>query len=493
MNKDDLEFLLTEIHALAFVNPFGKERDQVEARILAKMGWVDSPINENPVFTKEFNQVLHWVCVGEKALLGGMSKEFASSRSDRMASLAYFSLYHEIIEDLDALISGAEGDSSSNRKIFRRIEQGIGKRDVLVRSVSNPMWGNPEHLFSCFYQLRRAFLYLFEEIVGWSDPVRDLRMRVWESVFTQDMLSYQQWMHESVGRFPTLVLGPSGSGKEVVARAIGLSRFIPYDSQSGHFASKPRESFRPVNLSALSETLIESELFGHSKGSFTGAIRDHAGIFETAGMHGTVFLDEIGEVPESIQVKLLRLLQSGEFQAIGSEQRSFYEGKIIAATHRDLGAEMRAGRIREDFFYRLCGDQVNTVALHEILASSPDEIIGSVHYICRKLFGPEGASELASRVVETLSRQVPRDYDWPGNFRELEQAVRNVIVRNEYLPVSKKEDSDSIDRVLENTEMSLAEWSATYARKAFENAGSYREAARRLKIDQRTLKKLVLS
>ena len=122
MNKIDLEFLLTEIHALAFVNPFGKERDQVEARILAKMGWVDSPINVNPVFTKEFNQVLHWVCVGEKALLGGMSKEFASSRSDRMASLAYFSLYHEIIEDLDALISGAEGDSSSNRKIFRKID-----------------------------------------------------------------------------------------------------------------------------------------------------------------------------------------------------------------------------------------------------------------------------------------------------------------------------------------------------------------------------------
>ena len=152
-------------------------------------------------------------------------------------------------------------------------------------------------------------------------------MRVWESVFTQDMLSYQQWMHESVGRFPTLVLGPSGSGKEIVARAIGLSRFIPYDSVAGTFASRPKDSFRPVNLSALSETLIESELFGHRKGSFTGAIRDHAGIFETAGSHGTVFLDEIGEVPESIQVKLLRLLQSGEFQAIGRGPALLLRGK----------------------------------------------------------------------------------------------------------------------------------------------------------------------
>jgi DNA-binding NtrC family response regulator len=494
MNKGELDFLLTEIHNLAFVNPFGRERDQVEGRILSKMGCSESPISANPMFTKDFNQVLHWVWVGEKALLEGMANEFSIvSKAERMASLAYFSLYHEIVDDLDNLIAYTEGNSVHNRKLFRRIEEGMRKRSSLVKGVSNPMWGDPEHLFSCFYQLRRAFLCLFQEIVGGSEPIRDLRMRVWESVFTQDMLSYQQWMHESVGRFPTLVLGPSGSGKEVVARAIGLSRFIPYDSQTGQFASKPRDSFRPVNLSALSETLIESELFGHRKGSFTGAIRDHAGIFETAGMHGTVFLDEIGEVPESIQVKLLRLLQSGEFQAIGSENRSFYEGKIIAATHRDLGAEMRAGRIREDFFYRLCGDQVTTVALHEILASSPDEIIVSVHYICGKLFGAEGAKELASRVVDTLRKQVSQNYDWPGNFRELEQAVRNVIVRNEYIPVSRSEDSDTIDTIFENTEVSLAEWSRTYARKAFENTGSYREAARRLEVDQRTLKKLVVS
>ena len=494
MNKENLEFLLTEIHHLAFVNPFGSERDRTEDRMVSRLGWTEPSREGNPIFTKEFNQVLHWVRVGERALLDGMAKEFRTvSHQKRITSLAYFSLYHEIVDDLDSLIAGPEGDSVGNRKIFRKIEEGMRKRSSLVQGVSNPMWENPGHLFSCFYQLRRAFLCLFQEIVGRSEPIRALRVRVWESVFTQDMMSYQQWMHESVGRFPTLVLGPSGSGKEVVARAIGLSRFIPYDSQTGQFASRPRDSFRPVNLSALSETLIESELFGHRQGSFTGAIRDHAGIFETAGGHGTVFLDEIGEVPESIQVKLLRLLQSGEFQAIGSENRSFYEGKIIAATHRDLGAEMRAGRIREDFFYRLCGDQVTTVALHEILASNPDEIIGSVHYICRKLFGPEGAQELASRVVDTLRKQVPRNYEWPGNFRELEQAVRNVIVRNEYLPVSRSDDSGTIDSVFENTGVSLAEWSKTYARKAFENAGSYREAARRLKVDQRTLKKLVVS
>jgi len=489
MKKGDLEFLLDEIHQLAFLNPFGRERDLCEQRILSRLGWSDSSRRSNPIFTDSFNQVLHWVGVAEKTLLDGSAEGFGTPlERERMTSLAYFSLFHELIDDLDHMIAD-DGESSSAPRLLGRIEEGIHRRKRIVGGGRSPLWGNPSHLFSCFYQLRRAFLCLFNDIVGESEPIRNLRMRVWESVFTQDMLSYQQWMHESVGRFPTLVLGPSGSGKEIVARAIGLSRFIPYDSVAGTFASRPKDSFRPVNLSALSETLIESELFGHRKGSFTGAIRDHAGIFETAGSHGTVFLDEIGEVPESIQVKLLRLLQSGEFQAIGGDRPSCYEGKIIAATHRDLGAEMRAGRIREDFFYRLCGDQVTTVALRDILASSPGEMEGSVHYICRKLFGDEGAGQLSSRVVDTLCSQVPAGYEWPGNFRELEQAVRNVVVRNEYRPVSRQGSVVSIDRVYEESSVSLEEWNRMYARKAFLNEGSYRAAARRLGVDQRTLKK----
>ena len=178
MDVGSLDFLLTEIHALAFVNPFGKERDRIEAGILTKMGFVNSLIDSNPIFTKEFNQVLQWVWVGEQALLDGKVKEFESSHSDRMASLAYFSLYHEIVDDLDRLIEGPEGDSIANRKLFRRIEEGIRKRSPLIRGMGNPMWGNPGHLFSCFYQLRRAFLCLFQEIVGQSDPIRSLRMRV---------------------------------------------------------------------------------------------------------------------------------------------------------------------------------------------------------------------------------------------------------------------------------------------------------------------------
>ena len=173
-----------------------------------------------------------------------MVKDFASTlRAEQMASLAYFSLYHELVDDLDALIECSESNSIANRKLFKKIENGIERRRPLILGAKSAIWERPEHLFGCFYQLRRAFLCLFNEIVGWSEPMRALRVRVWESVFTKDMLSYQQWMHESVGRFPTLILGPTGSGKEIVARAIGLSRFIPYDLKSGEFASNPNKSF----------------------------------------------------------------------------------------------------------------------------------------------------------------------------------------------------------------------------------------------------------
>ena len=278
-----------------------------------------------------------------------------------------------------------------------------------------------------------------------------------------------------------------------MARAIGLSRFIPYDPSSGQFASNPKKSFCPVNLSALTETLIESELFGHRKGSFTGAMRDRAGIFKTAGQYGTVFLDEIGEVPESIQVKLLRILQSGEFQAIGGDAPSFYEGKIIAATHRGLGEQVRNGGMREDFFYRLCGDQVNTVGLQDILSSSPKEIVNSVHYICTKLFGSDGAKELSSRVVDKLHSVLPRNYPWPGNFRELEQAVRNIIVHDEFVPLGHARGTDNdVASIYSKSLVSLSQWNQMYAKKAYENAGSYREAARCLDVDQRTLRRWVL-
>ena len=492
MIKADLEILLDAVHALSFLNPFGEERREQEATVLIKLGESALPPPNEKTFAPQLRQLLQWVELGERELIHLASKNKLPAKwNESMASLAFFSLYHEVAADLDRLIQRTEEDLLKNRALFRKIKEGVAARHVLIEHAEDRIWNRPEHLFACFYQFRRAYFFIHNEIVGNSLPIKKLRQRIWESVFTQDMKSYQLWMYESVGRFPTIITGPSGSGKEIVARAIGLSRFIPYDSAKGRFFTSVQESFHPVNLAALSETLIESELFGHRKGSFTGAMADRAGLFATAGDYGTVFLDEIGEVNQATQVRLLRLLQSGEFQAIGDNTPAYFTGKIIAATHRDLTAEMRSGNFREDFYYRLCGDQVSTVALHEILQDSPEELALSVNYICTKLFGNEGAQHLSHHILETLQRHVPIDYAWPGNFRELEQAVRNIVVRNEYTPAATQHAPQDLDQILKQTSLSLEAWTRLYAQQAFKNAGSYREAARRLKIDQRTIKKWV--
>ena len=192
-------------------------------------------------------------------------------------------------------------------------------------------------------------------------------------------------------------------------------------------------------------------------------------------------------------MKLLRILQSGEFQPIGAENKSFFQGKVIAATHRNLSQQIHSGQMREDFFYRLCGDQVQTVSLREILGDSPKEINLLISFICKKLFGEKGGAELETRIYRILQDAIPDNYDWPGNFRELEQAVRNVVVTGQYHPPKLLKKRDEISDYYRKTNISMDQWISLYAQKAYENAGSYREAGKRIGVDQRTLKKWALS
>src|SRR5439155_12224371 len=173
------------------------------------------------------------------------------------------------------------------------------------------------HLFACFFQIRRAFHHIASQIVGGSPAACRLRAAVWESVFTHDLARYRRALYQRMGDITTLISGPSGTGKELVARAVGLSRYIPFDAKSQTFSQDPAESFHALSLSALSPTLIESELFGHRRGSFTGAIDDRAGWLEVCRPLGTVFLDEIGEIDPAVQVKLVRVLQTRTCARLG--------------------------------------------------------------------------------------------------------------------------------------------------------------------------------
>ncbi len=341
----------------------------------------------------------------------------------------------------------------------------------------------PAHIFACFRQVQRAFLHTFDNIIGNSMPAARLRAGVWQSVFTHDMRRYHRSLYKRMGDFPTLITGPSGSGKELVARAIAAARYVPFDAERMQFADDPGESFFAINLAALSPTLIESELFGHRRGAFTGAAGDRKGWLESCPESGSVFLDELGEMELSIQVKLLRVIETRRFSAVGDTALRIFRGKLIAATNRDLAGEIQAGRFREDLYYRLCADLIHTPSLHEQIEDSPAVLDELLLYMVRRTVGDE-AERCLPEVESWIAGNMPAGYAWPGNYRELEQCVRNIVIRQSYRPVAKEEPFERI----RNGNMTADEILSWYAALVYRKAGSYEEAARRLGLDRRTVK-----
>ena len=213
-----------------------------------------------------------------------------------------------------------------------------------------------------------------------------------------------------VARHPSTVLitGESGTGKELVAELI---------HQSGPRAGKP---FVAVNCGAIPEHLLESELFGHARGAFTGAVEDRLGLFAEAD-GGTLFLDEIGELPLALQVKLLRALQEEEIRAVGDNTPRHVDVRVIAATARDLETEVRAGRFRADLFYRVNVVRIQLPPLRERREDIPDLVRHFVAVYNEKL-------ALSIRDVAPAAMRVLMDYPWPGNVRELENVVERAMV-----------------------------------------------------------------
>lgn len=218
--------------------------------------------------------------------------------------------------------------------------------------------------------------------------------------------------------FPVLMIGPSGSGKEVIAKAI-------------HQASRRRAGpYVTINCSAMSESLIESELFGHVRGSFTGATHDRKGAFETA-RGGTLFLDEIGDLPLSLQPKLLRAIENKEIRPVGSDRLIETDVRILAATHKDLNSMVAKGKFREDLYWRLNVCMIKPPALQNRM----EDFTEFVYYFCKQM-----RVRLSHGAIEQL-----RTHDWPGNIREL----KNVIARAAAYFPGHHIQADEIETLLE--------------------------------------------
>ena len=366
------------------------------------------------------------------------------------------------------------------------------KRDfdhfLCIPGTKIPLEHGPAHVFALGYQIRRAFHHVYRGIYGGSFPAARLREQVWQSIFTHDAERYRRSLYGSMDDVPTLIVGPSGTGKELVARAIGLSAYIPFDERRKRFDAVAGSLFHPVNLAALPSALIESELFGHRRGSFTGAVEDRTGWLEVCGARGTIFLDEIGELDVTLQVKLLRVLQERTFQRLGESRPRRFEGRVVAATNRDLAAEMAAGRFRPDLYYRLCADVIETPTLAEQIADDPDGLENLVLILARRILGGEEANSLAAEVVGWIEVNLGRDYPWPGNVRELEQCVRSILVRGAYRPVRSETPADALAKAFRRGEFTADALLSAYCKHVYALSGSYEGAARRLDLDRRTVR-----
>ena len=202
-----------------------------------------------------------------------------------------------------------------------------------------------------------------------------------------------------------------------------------------------------------------------------------------------MFLDEIGEVNEAIQVKLLRILQSRTFQRLGSSKTFRFDGKFIAATNRDLVAEMDRGKFREDFYYRLCADQIWTPSLAEQIASGDETLSELIWFIAKNLVGRDDAQALRDETLQWVKVKLGASYPWPGNVRELEQCVRNILIRREYLPARRRDKHKTdLDTALSTATLDVEALTRRYVTHIYFREGSYEAAGRVLEMDRRTVK-----
>ena len=279
-----------------------------------------------------------------------------------------------------------------------------------------------------------------------------------------------------------LIVGETGAGKESVAEMLH------------QYSSHSKGQLVKVNLTALPATLMESELFGHEKGSFTGADRQRIGRFETAHK-GTIFLDEIGDMALPLQAKLLRVLQEHEFERVGSSQSIKVDVRVIAATNKDLRAEVEAGRFREDLYYRLAAITINVPPLRDRKEDIPLLV---EHFLQKYRFTDQSPPARISD--EALQRLL--EYDWPGNVRELEHTVqravvlaRGGIITREHLAMETSREIAIIDLNQELTSGHsltdvLAEVESRYLHRALlRNDGNRHAAAKALGMDLATLEK----
>jgi DNA-binding NtrC family response regulator len=470
----DREFFALVSQA-ASCNPFSDERLDLDRQITGSMA--DLPLAERIAhIVKVVSDRVQKLEAGQAADM----RRYAADEREMVRDAMLFDLYHRYMDSFDQLIldqveAGNEpvpvpfaGDAVA--LLFRR---GFTREESL-------------RYLAILYQIRRAYFFIDRGLVGRSDCMKQLRRHLWNNVFTHDIRLYERHLWNRMEDFSTVLLGETGTGKGTAAAAIGRSGFIPFDEKRGCFAESFTSSFTSLNLSQFPETLIESELFGHRKGAFTGAVEAHEGIFARCSPHGAIFLDEIGDASVPVQIKLLQVLQERTFSPVGSHEKLRFRGRVIAATNKPLDQLRQAGQFRDDFFYRLCSDVITVPTLRQRIQEDRRELDDLIALIVTRL-----TSEASPDTLAQVRGAVEVNYAWPGNVRELEQAVRRILLTKEYRGDHRAVASDLCSRLqsdLAAGKLDADALLAGYCGLLYDRHGTIEEVARRTNLDRRTVK-----
>ena len=479
LSEADRRFF-TVVCAAAFENPFGERRTQLDAQIAESAG--------------DASDWRERMLVRVEARLRGLSQRgkldvraFATDDRDLVEHTLLFAVFHRHLEHLDRQIAEQERAREAPLRV-------AFADDFLAALTSRGIaHERAVRLLELCYQMRRAFYFIASGLVGRSRAMRDLRENLWAAVFTRDIRRYERHLWNRMEDFSTILIGETGAGKGAAAAAIGRSGFIPFDSKKGAFAYGFHESFVPIHLNEFHDALFESEIFGHKKGAFTGAVEHHEGALARCRPYGTVFFDEIGEATLPVQVKLLRVLQERVYTPVGSREPRRFHGRILAATHRPLDKLRKDGALRDDFFYRLCSNVIEVPPLRVRLREAPGELGELCEHLCTRITGSE-SSELAAEVSAAIERDLGAGYAFPGNVRELEQCVRRVLMTGACArDAAPATDHDAFTREIETGALSAEQLVQRYCALLYARTPSYVEVARATGLDRRTVKKQIES
>ena len=479
---------------LVFVNPFSVERTGMEKRLLGRrfrkfyQAWHsvngELSVNGNLAAINQLSEQL------VRRGLAGCAKAEGAAFLDSWDLLAIYWLFGKYSGPMCRNIYLGGEAESENALLYQDFSADFA-RAVHFPGRSRKSDYSPENIFALFHQIHRAFNYIFDFIAGGSLAAAEMRSSIWQSIFTCDLRRYYRQMYSRMSGITTLICGESGTGKELVARSIAFSQFIPFNARKHRFDAFYRDCFHPVQLSAMPQTLVESELFGHAKGAFTGAIGDVKGIFETCQKCGSIFLDEIGDVSLETQSKLLRLLQTRQFRRVGDGRPLSFQGKVIAATNKDLFSQCQQGAFRNDLFFRICSDTIHTAPLRQLVDGQEDELRKFVITLAKRMLDGADALDFAEKCGDWIVRNLGVDYAWPGNVREMEQCLRNLLIRGKYRPPAKDSPAsqDPQEEFFRHCRMTADELMRRYIGAIYRREGSIAATATITALDRRTVKR----